>query len=337
MPSRTAIFYSLTIAALSIVIHPSAASPLATRDVTTQSVRFTVDGVGLTGTLYRPRGVAADHRLPGVVVTGAWTTVEEQMPRRYALALAQRGLTALTFDFRYWGDSGGQPRYFESPEAKITDIRAAAAFLAQQPGVARVGGLSICASSGYMAHAAAQGDELAAFATIAAWLHDTDSAKAVYGDRYRVYLEQGRKALEHYQETGEVRYVPAYAKDNPDAAMSGDVGYYGSDRRGAIPEWTNRFAQMSWVGWLTFDALSAAEHIDKPVLMIHSDHSALPDNARRFFNDLAGDKRLYWMQGGHLDFYDRDALVNEAADAVAMHMHRSLAGDTPTTIPAEQD
>ena len=47
---------------------------------------------------------------PAVIVTGAWTTVTEQMTGIYARELANRGLATLAFDFTGWGESGGEPR-----------------------------------------------------------------------------------------------------------------------------------------------------------------------------------------------------------------------------------
>ncbi len=43
--------------------------------------------------------------------------------------------------------------------------------------------------------------------------------------------------------------------------MFGDVSYYGSTDRGVIPEWTNRFAVMSWHEWQGFDAMAIAPQI----------------------------------------------------------------------------
>ncbi len=67
---------------------------------------FENEGETLVGTLYLPAEHDGEERLPTVVVTGAWTSVEEQMPREYALEMAERGFAALTFDFRGWGKSG---------------------------------------------------------------------------------------------------------------------------------------------------------------------------------------------------------------------------------------
>ena len=90
-------------------------------------VNFDSSGARLSGTLFTPE--APDGPRPAVVVTGAWTTVKEQMAGTYARELAARGYVALAFDSTGWGESGGAPRYVEDPSVKTADIHAAAAFL----------------------------------------------------------------------------------------------------------------------------------------------------------------------------------------------------------------
>ncbi|GAB5435963.1 alpha/beta hydrolase [Falsiruegeria mediterranea] len=107
------------------------ASTAAFARVETRSVTFENEGATLSGTLYWPEGHDGSA-LPTVVVTGAWTSVEEQMPSVYAREMVQRGFAAFTFDFRGWGKSGDLPnnvRFIESPAAKTSDIRAAFEFV----------------------------------------------------------------------------------------------------------------------------------------------------------------------------------------------------------------
>lgn len=291
-------------------------------------VIFVSEGERMVGNLYLPTSYKHGDKLPVIVVTGAWTTVKEQMPAVYAQRLADRGFATFAFDFRYWGESGGVPRQYESPAAKVQDIKNAVTFLKTLPVVDsdRIGGLGICASAGYMAQAVAEEDSFKSFATVAAWLHDIDSLNTLFGEAtVRHRMEIGRAAREQYNRTGEVQYVPAYSQGDTNAAMSGDVSYYGSRDRGVIPEWTNQFAVMSWHEWQEFDALAIAPQITAPTLMVHSDGSALPDNARRFYTSLNGEKRLVWSEGQHLDFYDRDPQVAMAVDAVANHFQATLS------------
>lgn len=290
-------------------------------------VTFQSEGERIVGNLYLPTAYKPGDKLPVIVVTGAWTTVKEQMPAIYAQRLADRGFAAFTFDFRYWGESGGVPRQYESPSAKVQDIKNAAAFLKTLPVVDsnRIGGLGICASAGYMVQAVADDSSFKSFATVAAWLHDIESLNKVFGEEtVRRRMEIGRTARQQYDRTGQVEYVPAYSQNDRNAAMSGDVSYYGSRDRGVIPAWTNRFAVMSWHEWQGFDAMAIASKISTPTLIVHSDGSALPDNARKFYASLSGKKQLVWTEGQHLDFYDRDPQVATTVDALITHFQATL-------------
>jgi hypothetical protein len=91
-------------------------------------VLFHSAGVALVGRIHRNVDNLIEVQ-PGLVVTGSWFTVKEQMPDRYAAELAARGYTVLTFDFAGFGESGGEPRQTEMPVRKVTDISAAAHFL----------------------------------------------------------------------------------------------------------------------------------------------------------------------------------------------------------------
>ena len=92
-------------------------------------VTFQSEGETLVGNLYLPKSYKAGDKLPTVIVTGAWMTIKEQMPAIYAQKLADQGFAALAFDFRSFGESGGKLRDFESPTAKITDIKSAILYL----------------------------------------------------------------------------------------------------------------------------------------------------------------------------------------------------------------
>ena len=92
-----------------------------------EPITFNSQGSRLTGTVYTPQN--ASVRRPAIVVTGSWLTVKEQMPSNYAPLLAEQGLLAMTFDFRGFGESEGEPREVESAKSKAEDLRNAIAYL----------------------------------------------------------------------------------------------------------------------------------------------------------------------------------------------------------------
>ncbi|MEM9911856.1 MAG: alpha/beta hydrolase, partial [Pseudomonadota bacterium] len=260
--------------------------------------------------------------LPTVVVTGAWTSVQEQMPRVYAERMVERGFAAVTFDFRGWGKSGDLPqnvRFVESPEAKTSDIRAAFDFVATLPEVDadRLHGLGICASAGYMVDAVSGNENVLSVGLVAPWLQNGDLVEAVYGGA------DGVEALISLSRTAEAeggQIIPAAGPEGAEGVLMPIGGYYYEADRGAIPEYDNQWNNAGWEGWLTYHPAEHASLLDKPLAIVHSEAAAIPDGVRVFLEGFAGDAKLQWLEDvTQFDFYDNPEDVARAADAMAAH------------------
>jgi fermentation-respiration switch protein FrsA (DUF1100 family) len=305
---------------------------LAARIPKEEKVSFVSEGDKLVGILYTPADYNEGEKIPAIIVTGSWITVKEQMASTYAKKLAAEGFSTLVFDFRGFGESGGEPRQYESPHRKIQDIKNAVTFLQTLPMIDpnRIGGLGVCASSGYMAWAAAEDKRVKAFAAIAPWLHDADIVRLIYGGAKGVdeKIAAGKTAKEKYEQTKVNDLVPACSATDKNAAMFGPFEYYLSPSRGAIPEWKNQFAVMSWPEWLQFYPINEADKISVPTLFIHSESAAIPNGAKRFYDKLVSQKEFYWMNGTQFDFYDNPPTVNEASKKAAQWFTGNLATST---------
>lgn len=285
-------------------------------------VEIDSDGLIVVGNLYKPYDFDESKNYPAILVGGSWTTIKEQMGGLYAEELARQGFITLAIDPRYFGESEGKPRFWENPEAKIADYKNAVAYLKKVSSV-DVDNLflvAVCASAGYMANVVKDSSDIKAFATVAAWLHDAESVKPLYGgeEGVKTKLKQAKEAKQKFAAEGEADYVPTVSKTDKNAAMAGDFPYYLDPKRGAVPEWSaDKFAVMSWEDWLTFDPMPVAKKIKIPTLIIHADDAALPDNAKKFFEDIStDDKVLYWTEGTQFDFYDQPKQVAESVAAV---------------------
>ena len=108
-----------------------------------ERVEFDADGIRLVGDLHAP---SASGRMPGLVLTGPFTGVRDQVSGLYAERLAAAGYVALAFDHRNFGESGGEPRRHEDPQGKLSDLRAAVSLLRSRPEVdsERIGTVGIC-------------------------------------------------------------------------------------------------------------------------------------------------------------------------------------------------
>ncbi|MBC6406666.1 MAG: alpha/beta hydrolase [Rhodobacteraceae bacterium] len=268
----------------------------------------------LKGQLYLPEG--ATGPLPAAVVTGAWTTVKEQMPGTYGRELASYGFAALAFDFTGWGESEGTPRFVEDPKTKTADIHAATAFLASLPEVdkTRISGLGVCASSGYMAAAAAANDLLQNVALVAPWLHDAELATEIYGGAESV---ANLIALSD-AEGAETTFLVAASGSDANAVMY-QAPYYTEEDRGLIPAYDNKFSAASWRPWLTYDAQASADRLTKPMLMVGSPNIALPAGATAYSERMTAPLKTLWLGEdiSQFDFYDRRDVVDDSVRAVA--------------------
>jgi uncharacterized protein len=296
----------------------------------TNRVTFSSEGEKMVGVLYLPKTYKSGDKLPTVIVTGAWMTIKEQMPSIYAQKLADRGFAAFVFDFRTWGESGGKLRGFESPSAKIADIKNAVSFLQTVNAVDgnRIAGLGICASAGYMVVAAAEDARIKSLITVAPWIHDPKIVEAVYGGRPTVekLIATGKEAKANFKQTGKVDSVLATSKTDKTAVMFGDIDYYQNPNRGAISQWSNQFALASWVEWLTFNPMPIASQIKVPTLFIHSEKAAIPDGARQFFSAIpTQNKQMNWLPDrSQFDFYDQEATVNPAIALISDSLKSTL-------------
>jgi len=283
-------------------------------DTVSRPVSFASGPNTLKGMLYRP--ATGDGPFPALIVTGAWTTVKEQMAGTYAREMAAKGFIALAFDFTGWGESSGSPRYVEDPVQKTADIKAATDFLAAQPEVdtAALSGLGICASSGYMAERVADDPRLTRLALVAPWLHDPKMAEGIYGGPEAA---AGLIAASLAPGAADTTLLAASADD--DSAIMYQAPYYTETDRGLISAYDNQFSPLSWKPWLTYDAQVSADRLNTPVLMVGSPSIALLAGAEAYEARLNRPVEKLWLgeDATQFDFYDRKDVVDQAVDAVA--------------------
>ncbi|WP_327588038.1 alpha/beta hydrolase [Nonomuraea sp. NBC_00507] len=288
--------------------------------VKAERISFGSEGIQLVGELRLPD---ADGPQPAIALTGPFTGVKEQVLGTYAELLAQAGLVTLAFDHRGLGESGGR-RQHEDSQGKLADLRAAVGVLAGRPEVnrARIGVVGVCLGGGYAVRAAATDSRVKAVAGIAgAYNSPARIAQTMGIDAYRSALGG---FLDRYDE-----YVPAVAPDGGEAAMTGDepYAYYGT-ARSTSPYWRNGVTTGSLHTLMTFDVLGAADLLAAtPLLIVHgkTDAYCSPTLAREFYERKPGDKEILWLDADqHIDLYDVEPHVSQAAQATADFLHRNL-------------
>jgi fermentation-respiration switch protein FrsA (DUF1100 family) len=293
-----------------------------------ERVEFGADGITMVGDLRVP---PVSSRVPGLVFTGPFTGVRDQVAGLYAERLAAAGFATLAFDHRNFGESGGEPRRHEDPQGKLSDLRAAVSFLRACPGVdpERIGAVGICLGGGYALKYAAFDPRVKAFAGIAGAYNTPYAMRSGMGrDGYRQVLASLTAAAEERDRGGPVHYLPAVAAGG-EAAMPGEEPfvYYGTSR-GASPYWENSVTRTSVRELLTVDNMAGADFLSPtPGLIVHGVEDAYcsPEGAREAYQRMGEPKRIVWLDTNlHIDLYDTEPYLTQAVEAVTAFLAEHL-------------
>ena len=295
-------------------------SPMTTAAHDTARLEFSVRGQRVAGIFRSPHG-RPGARVPGVVLTGPFTGVKEQVVSVYARRLADAGLATLVFDHRNFGASGGEPRQHEDSAAKLEDLRGATSALAGQPSVdaGRLGCVGVCLGGGYALRHTAFDPRIRAVAFVAAGFNDPRAMREGMGDAgYRDQMRAFAAVEQRQFDTGEIEYLPAVDGDGGEAAMPGREpwDYYGTERS-AAPGWINRVTRLSLRELLTFDAAIGADFLaGTPALFIHGrrDGFCSPEAAEGVYRRAqTADKEFLWLDTtNHIALYDNPVYVGPA-------------------------
>jgi uncharacterized protein len=311
---------------------PAAAERTGASATGGERVTFESQGETIVGRLFPPE--FGHGPAPAAVIIGPENYQKEQAPAQYAPRLAQLGYTALIFDPRYRGESGGEPRCYENPIAKLEDLSAAFDFVSDRSDVdsERLALLGICFGGSYALRAAADDPRIRVVATAAAHTRDRVSDVNWLGseDIVAERLARGQAALAKYEATGEVHYVPCVDYSRTDVGMPGEMVWSWYQLWAARGLWENRYAVMSDAAVLSFESLSAAARLTKPLLMVHSELSADPDAARRHFAVVpSADKQLLWEgQTRHFQYYEDPVVLERTVRNVVDWFARHLGPGT---------
>jgi uncharacterized protein len=291
-----------------------------------QPVTFSVRGVSIAGHLYRPPGADPGARTAAVALCGPISSVKEQTLPHYAERLADAGYTALTFDPRHLGESGGTPRYRYEPEAVIEDFAGAVSHLLTRDDVDhdRVAVVGVCMGGGYAVSVGARDKRVKAVVSIAGGYDLGDTFQQFMGvDGFAAYLRRINDVVQRQVETGEIEYIPSIAHsltdEAPIAAMPNEeaYSYYDRTRKADAPNWSTTLTADSLLSYFTYSAVVHARIVTPtPLMVIHGTGDAvlLPEYAQQTYDAAGGDKELVWLEThNHIELYDQDPYVSEAA------------------------
>jgi len=295
-----------------------------TTAVTRHDVSFDSDGDSCAAWLYLPEGVV--H--PPVVVLGHGLGATREMGlEAFAERFAQAGIAALTFTYRHFGDSGGQPRQLLSIKKQLADWDAAIAHVKTRSDVdgTRIAVWGSSFGGGHAIIVASRHPELRAAISQCPFTDGIASARAL-------------------GPIGTMRLLPTVAKDALAAALGKDpvlVKLAGSPGERAlmtapdalpgylalVPEGTTFVNEVTARVAPTITRHrpgKAAKNVTMPILFCIPDHdSVTPPEETVAFARTAPKGEIKRYDAGHFDIYlgtPFEAVVADQTEFLARHL-----------------
>ena len=289
-----------------------------------RDVTFESQGLRIKGWLYLPDNLPAGSKVPAVVMADATAAVKEMVEAKYAEKFAAAGIAALSFDFRYIGESEGQPRnqiiWYDQHE----DLRTAITFLSEQPEVDanRIGIWGISNGGGHVLHLAAFDKRIKAAVAVVPLGMNYEAIQPLMGEQGMAmmygFLNRDRAGRFHGRPPA---YLALVSRGNTEALFPNPAAYdyYMKTAAKQAPNFRNQVTLSSVEKNMEFDPTTAIHLISPtPLLMVCAEGDmAMPAGQMmaKAFQRAGEPKKMLTLQCGHTDVFDQDAAFSQASNA----------------------
>lgn len=284
-----------------------------------EDVEFTSGGETCAAWLYRPEGEG--DSVPCVVMAHGFSATRADRLPAYAERFAAAGFAALLFDYRHFGDSGGEPRQLLDISRQLDDYRAAVAFAKALPGVdpARI---ALWGSSFSGGHVVTLASEDATIAAVVAQAPFADGLPTVVAVGPRNALRGTARGLA--DQLGALagrppRMLPAVGPPGSFAAMTapeaqpGFAAITGDDSR-----WRNEVAARVMLRIAQYRPVTKAADVRCPLFVAVCDRDeTTPPKAAGRMAEKAPRGELVRYPIGHFDVYTGTDFERAVSDQVA--------------------
>ena len=273
-------------------------------------------GNTLAADLYEPKEYTG--KSPAIAVCGPFGAVKEQSSGLYAQEMAKRGFLAIAFDPSFTGESGGYPRYFNSPDINVEDYQAAIDFLSTQDNVdpEQIGVIGICGWGGMALQTAALDTRIKATAAMTMYDMSRNTALGYFDSidedgRYEARAAYNQQRTEDYK-NGTYTLgggLPEEAPEDAPQYVKDYVAYYKTDRgyHSRSVNSNNGWAATAPGSLMNMRLFEYAPEIRSAVLLVHGEEAHSLMYSQDAYKLLQGDnKELVIIPGAtHTDLYDQ--------------------------------
>lgn len=295
--------------------------------VRTKEVRFPSADLECAATLYLPADLTT--AAPGLVMANGFANVRQMYLPEYAEAFAAAGMAVLVIDYRFLGDSDGQPRQLVLPESQCDDLRNALTWISQRAEVDpdRLALWGVSFAGGHVLRIASFDRRVKAVVAqvpaIGLWHYLRRAEPAVR----EAFLAQALAARLDFESTGQPRSLAITGPDGAESILGG-AGYdWHRINEQRHPTFHNAIAAHSLDRIVGYDPGAFVEDISPTALQIilaDRDTTTPSDVARAVFDRAGEPKELMEYAGDHYDVYDNETVKKECIATTTAFLIRHL-------------
>jgi dienelactone hydrolase len=293
-----------------------------------EEMTFRSEGVDCAARVYRP-DVATGETTPCIVMANGFSLTSDDGLPAFAERFAEAGITALAFDFRHLGRSGGEPRQVINTDRQRADFGAAVSFARELEGIdadaVAVWGFS--SGGGLAIYTAADDHRIAA---VIAFCPATDTI---------AYLRSMPMRTLHAVNVAILRNMLGRQRVHiPVAARPGSIAWFSQPEalpgfeviRGDHSLWRNEFLPLSFAGATSFRAVRVAHRVRCPLFVcIGEEDHVVPRRAAERTAERAprGERGVYPID--HFSGFLGENFERVVADQIEFLSRHLLTAQTP--------
>jgi fermentation-respiration switch protein FrsA (DUF1100 family) len=287
-----------------------------------KDITFSSKGLPCRGWLYVPDDLPESQKSPTIVMAHGFSAVKEMMLPDFAERFTAAGFVTLAFDYRYFGDSEGEPRSQLFPLEQVEDVRNAITWVSDQPEVdpQRIGIWGTSYGGGIVVYTASFDRRIKAVVAQVPATIGTEFRRALdpkgWDARDAFYL---RDRVERCR-TGAVNYMKVVAPEGEPCVFPGKESYEGYmawlERS---PNWRNQVTIESLEKIREFDSTRLVHWIAPTALLLipAEKDSLIPvDAVKETYEKAREPKALLALPIKHFDIYYEPWLSKAAGAAI---------------------
>jgi len=276
-----------------------------------QDVRFPCQGLQCAAWYYVPDGMSAEGKRPAIVMAHGFSAVKEMLLDNFASKFAAAGFVVLVFDYRFFGESEGEPRGRLLWPEQIQDYRDAITWVSLRDEVdpGRIGVWGTSYSGGHVLYLAAYDRRIKAVVSQVpvADVWDTYFAPMPADQRngFLGWLAQNRADA---VANDKVNYITVAAPEDQPSVWPLQEWYDAFMRLSRdAPSWKNGITVESLETHITYEPTAPIHRISPtPVMMIVASEDVITPTAAatEAFKRAGEPKQLVVVPGRHFDAYE---------------------------------